>query len=86
MVSVLLNGPILYAAFGYWMYSNPQIMFNEVEPIYNAHDVTPVKRQFGDIFTKLTPGTLYLVLLVIAIFAKVDHHIKLTEKYIFGES
>ena len=37
-------------------------------------------------FTKLTPGTLYLILLVIAIFAKVDHHLKITEEYWFNES
>jgi len=38
------------------------------------------------VFIKLTPGTLYLILLVIAIFAKVDHHMKITEKYIFVKS
>lgn len=30
IVSVILYGPILYACIGYWNYSNPLIMGNEV--------------------------------------------------------
>ena len=35
-----------------------------------------------DAFTELTPATPFLVLLFISIFAKLDHHFKLTKKYV----
>lgn len=33
MVSTFLYGPILYAAIGFWMYSVPSLMSNDVQPI-----------------------------------------------------
>lgn len=34
-LSMLLWGPILYAGIGFWLYTNPVIIGNQVKPVYS---------------------------------------------------
>jgi len=85
MISSLLYAPILYSGIGYWMYSNPSMQSQNILPIEKARSIVPVQRQFTDIFI-ITPGTIYLVLFVIAVLAKIDYHTKWSDKNIFHNS
>jgi len=82
MVSSLLYAPILYSAIGFWMYSNPSMQTQNILPIEKARSIVPVQRQFSDIFN-VTPATIYLILFVITVLAKIDYHTKWSEKNIF---
>lgn len=83
LMKILLNGPILYSAFGYWMYSNPSLTTSkQMEPVQHIWEPMKPQHHILDAFTEVTPATPFLVLLLIAIFAKLDHHFKLTKKYV----
>lgn len=85
MVSSLLYAPILYSAIGYWMYSNPSMQSQNILSIHLSRSITPVQRKFSDLFI-VTPASLYLVLFVICVLAKIDYHTKWSDKNIFHDS
>ena len=83
IIQVLLSGPILYSAIGYWMYSNSALLNSkEVQPISNFWDRRTTQHHVSDAFTEITPATPFLILFVIAVIAKIDHHTKFSKQFI----
>lgn len=76
MVSVFLNGPILYAGIGFWMYSVPALMTNDVQPISHLTSKNETHHLIMKSLFEISPATPFLILFVIAVFARYDHHTK----------
>lgn len=77
IVAILLDGPILYAVFGYWMYSNPALIHSKKpKPLKYFGDSYDTQHYISDAFAEITPATPFLILFVIAIFARLDHQFK----------
>ena len=81
IISIFLIGPILYSGFGYWMYSVPALMSNDVQPINHISSKNDTQHRIIDAFTKITPGTPFIFLFIIAVLAKIDHHTKIYKTY-----
>ena len=70
---ILLYGPIIYAAVGYWMYSNPTLTgLKSPGEIKSSHDRKNTQHFLSEAFTQLSPGTPFLILFMIAVIAKLD--------------
>ena len=64
----LMFAPIGYFAFGFWMYSNRQMLANETREISIPEDVFITAHYFLDcLFYDLTAGHVFLVFLIIAL-------------------
>ena len=83
MAGILLWGPILYSTFGYWMYSVPSLLTNEVVEIDHITSALHTNHRIYSAFTTITPATPYLLMFVIAVICKLDHHFKFAKYYIF---
>lgn len=81
MISVFLYGPILYSGIGYWMYSVPAILNNEVIPMKTISSKEHTNHKILDAFTRITPATPYLFLFVISVLTKLDHHFKFNKMW-----
>lgn len=76
IVSMCLVGPILYSAIGFWMYTNPAIIGNHVKPIHTIQSKQDTQHRVIESITQISPGTPFLILFVISVLAKLDHHFK----------
>lgn len=86
MISVFLVGPILYSAIGYWMYSVPAIMSNDILPIGHIQGKNDTHHKLIDALTTITPATPYLIMFILSVLAKLDHHYKFSKRNIFQGS
>jgi len=59
-------------SIGFWMYSNRQIFENVVIPIRNQRDVQQHGHELGETLLRLSPGTPFLVVLLIQIIIQTD--------------
>lgn len=82
IVSTCFYGPILYSAIGFWMYTNPAIIGNHIKPIDTIKSSVDTQHKLWRSITEVSPGTPFLILFVISVVAKLDHHFKLY-KYCF---
>jgi len=56
--------PVLYALYGCWLFSNQQVFQNVVSPI-TSYNLFPLQQHnTTDLFTQLTPGTLFLIFVI----------------------
>lgn len=82
LVRILLNGPILYSAFGYWMYSNPALTnTKEVKPLEKFWESKKTEHFIVDAFLEVTPATPFLILFCISVFAKMNHSYKIIKRF-----
>ena len=77
---MILVGPILYSAIGFWMYTNPAIIGNNVKPIHSIKSKHDTNHQLIKSLTEISPGTPFLILFIISVFAKLDHHFKIQKR------
>lgn len=59
--------PVLYSCFGLWMYSNRQIYDNKVLPRASINGIQDHSHTVVYTLTTFTPGTPFLILLVVAL-------------------
>lgn len=77
ILAILLDGPILYACLGYWMYSNPALLHTKKPlPLLRLGESKNTQHYISDAFKEVTPATPFLILLAIALFARLDHAFK----------
>lgn len=82
LVDILLDGPILYSLFGYWMYSNPLLIHSKpITPILFKNDSLNTNHCIVDAFTEVTPATPFLILLFISVLTRIEQNLKLHKKF-----
>lgn len=80
IVSYFLYGPIFYSAFGYWMYSVPALLSNEVSRYDHLTNMPNYEHKITPAFTSISPATPFLFLFVFTVISKIDFNKKLYMK------
>ena len=83
-INILMHGPIYYAAFGFWMYSNRQTFENVAYEIKFLYDTPHPEHHIIPSIFRLSPGTPLLLLLVISLLFQLKHIFK-TERLCFSK-
>lgn len=76
----ILWGPALYAAFGFWMYSNRQIFENETMQVLTMKDVPSSNHRIIESFFRISPGTPLLIVLAATFLARFFEATGITNK------
>ena len=78
-VKMLLVGPILYSAFGFWFMSTRQLLHNDVVPKVQTYDYVEQNHTIDYAMSHVNPGSPFLFLFTLSVFAIIGYTLKLDD-------